>query len=196
MLQASHGDVDMFPYDGIPPCVVLVGAIGAGKTCLAQVLAYGETLGSLPTTAPLCYNLPGFVLWDTPGDDRFSWTCEPLLKRADLVLYCVACSDPSSGETPEEPSRLDTYRRLYAGPVVVVRTKLDLVLHSEEDLPADAPCAMGAGEFACSALFGHGIADLQDFLAAQAAQLRQAQCQTQTHKPPQRRPKADKAECC
>ena len=83
MLQASHGDVDMFPYDGIPPCVVLVGAIGAGKTCLAQVLAYGETLGSLPTTAPLCYNLPGFVLWDTPGDDRFSWTCEPLAVRTE-----------------------------------------------------------------------------------------------------------------
>ena len=93
--------------------VVVVGPIGAGKTSLVQRLAYGDTLNSDGTVAPMCYRMPNLTLWDTPGDDRYSWSYEPLLQRCDLVLYCVS----------PEVTDARSYAELTPAPVLVVHTK-------------------------------------------------------------------------
>ena len=117
--------------------VVIVGALGAGKTCLAQSLVYNTVLNSLSTVSPLCYRLDNYVLWDTPGQDKYSWASEPLLWRSKLVLYCVSLEDfeerhlecPKDLKLSEKhcvlAPRLEEYNKL-CNKVLVVYTKADL----------------------------------------------------------------------
>lgn len=112
--------------------VVIVGALGAGKTCLAQSLVYNTVLNSLSTVSPLCYRLDNYVLWDTPGQDKYSWASEPLLWRSKLVLYCVSLEDlPTLNEVKASnlhsvlAPRLEEYNKL-CNKVLVVYTKADL----------------------------------------------------------------------
>ena len=128
--------------------VVVVGPVGSGKTSLIQRLAYGTVLGSDPTLAPMCYRLETVTYWDTPGDDKFSWASEPLLKRADLVLYCLA---------PDGDSELRNYEALTAAPVLAVHTKADTTTtRTERDTSAVTGEGIDALTAEIAAVLGQG----------------------------------------
>ena len=91
--------------------VVFVGPPGVGKTSLIAALA-GEDIETSPTTSLCVRRLGSSFLWDTPGDDRFSWQCDRLTARADIVVF-VEADDPH-------------WKRDYDCKVVKVWNKADL----------------------------------------------------------------------
>ena len=131
--------------------VVFVGPVGAGKTCLVQKIAYGETLNSLSTTAACCYrcdDLPETLLYDTPGDDRFSWAYDGIMRRADILVYCVP---------PGEAHSRNYFELNPNAQVLKVHTKADTtqLRHRETD------------NFDTSVISGEGVNTLKDRLRSE-----------------------------
>lgn len=124
--------------------VVFVGPVGAGKTSLLQRICYGETLGSAPSVCCCTYRpdeFDGALFWDTPGDDRFSWTADTVTKRAQVVVYCEELGRP--------------HERNYGllNPDAAV-----LLVSTKADAYEDSRCAPAA--LRTSAVTGEGVADL------------------------------------
>ncbi len=133
--------------------VAVVGPVGAGKTSLVQRIAYGAALGSDSTVGAIAYRseqLPGVCIFDTPGDDKYVWAYEPLLKRASAIVYC---EPPGSAFTRD-------YAQLAPHAVLLtVRTKADTIQRRRAE-SADA---------VTSALSGEGVDALVELLRDAAA---------------------------
>lgn len=96
--------------------IVVVGPVGAGKTSLVQSLCYGGPLGSAATVACCVYDFGELKIWDTPGQDKYSWQAETAVRRATTVVYCV----------PEGEAHTRDYGKLAEGArVLKVFTKAD-----------------------------------------------------------------------
>ena len=67
--------------------IVVVGPIGAGKTSLIQAICYGVLLGSEATLSCCLYEFGALKIWDTPGDDKYSWQAETAVRRAPTGRY-------------------------------------------------------------------------------------------------------------
>lgn len=147
--------------------VVVSGPVGSGKTCLVQRLCFDAVLGSDPTVACCSYQ-PSFLepfgatLWDTPGDERFSWTFDRILQRAKLVLYCLEPGDPGERDyarvTPDaEVWKVQTKVDTRAGPA----EPKGLNSHARTFQEANRSSKV----FETSAKTGEGIAELREALA-------------------------------
>ncbi len=145
--------------------VVFVGPQGAGKTSLVQRLVLGEQLGSMPTVGTCVYScdgLPGAKLYDTPGDERYSWSYDGIAKRADAIVYCVC-----------EGMHVRDYGAVNPGATIIkVHTKAD----TRPDRPERAP-----GELETSARTGEGCRELLEMLSA--VPVREEQKEPDTPKP-------------
>jgi tRNA modification GTPase len=146
---------------------VIAGAPNVGKSSLFNALlgtaraivtdVPGTTRDAIEAPA-VCGGFP-FRLVDTAGLHEHGDRLERLgievsrryLAAADVVLCCV---EAGRAVRAEERAFLDTL----TVPVVVVRTKLDVVAHEPES-------TYGNGEVAVSALTGEGIAALRTELA-------------------------------
>ena len=104
--------------------IVVVGPIGAGKTSLIQAICYGVLLGSEATLSCCLYEFGALKIWDTPGDDKYSWQAETAVRRATTVVYCV----PEGEAHTRDYSELNEDAR-----VLKVFTKADRVATREGD---------------------------------------------------------------
>lgn len=132
--------------------IVFVGPIDVGKTSLIQRICYGTSLGSETTVACCIYRPEDFpedtAIWDTPGDDRFSWMADGFTARADTIVYC----EPAGTAHTRDYAKLNPLAR-----ILRVSTKADLE-------PASSEQAKGQAEgdpIRTSARTGEGVAELR-----------------------------------
>ena len=118
-------------------------------------MVYGECLGSEPTVACCTYRPAGpsgMLIWDTPGDDRYSWAAAGVVQRADVIVYC---------ESPGNHAR--SYREVNpTAKIIHVATK------------ADTRSARSADARETSAATGEGTAELWEELKEAEEEHRQA----------------------
>lgn len=78
--------------------VVFVGPPGVGKTSIIHRLIGSSFSDTRSTTALCVYRFEGDAIdsngqivktfiWDTPGDDRYSWQADRVSSRADLIVF-------------------------------------------------------------------------------------------------------------
>ncbi|MGF3024194.1 Rab family GTPase [Methylobacterium aquaticum] len=156
--------------------IMILGAIGVGKTSLANRLAFGRfetsykaTIGVdiYTTTAPL----PGgakampLVLWDTDGDFGLSIFRTVYLKGASGALIVADVTRPASLD--QMAALIAGFREALPGrPCAAVLNKSDLVAGDSGEPGSGAPPdllarARGADVVAlASARTGHGVAGL------------------------------------
>lgn len=123
--------------------VVLLGDSCSGKTALFDTLLYGGWHESFCTTITPSFGkyLDKFVLYDTPGTNRWTHFAKPYLQVADAAIIVY---DVNKGNNSVEKWRnylLENNRRQI--PILVVGNKVDLKQCEKENNVVYISCKKG-----------------------------------------------------
>ena len=129
--------------------VVLVGGMGAGKSCLAVRLARDEFLGRMqPTVGAALHGLileagQKIDLWDTAGQERFLALTPMYYRGAAVIMLCFDLHNVQKDLLQRRAADLVSHAEPEAK-VLLIGTKADMVDEAAVTAacePAEAACA-------------------------------------------------------
>jgi len=116
--------------------VVLVGLDASGKTTILYRLAFGDTVGTVPTVGfnvqTICFGRMSFITWDVGGQKKLRQLWQYYLKNTNAVIFVVDSSDSYRLQEAREALRELLHRPELDGGVL-------LVLANKQDQPNALP---------------------------------------------------------